>query len=80
MKARKTAIEMGLERSMKSPCAKCQRRFWGCHSGCTDYGSYKKRLSESRRDATQRIKGEIMMDHYTFDNSQKYRKKEKNKK
>lgn len=80
MKARKTAIEIGLERSIKAPCAECKRRFVGCHSDCTDYGSYKKRLSIARQDQMQRNKGDIMIDLYKDDNRKKYRKKEKEKK
>lgn len=73
MKARKTAIEMGLERSIKSPCAECKRRFVGCHSACTDYGSYKKRLSAARQEVTKRNSGALMMDRYTYKNREKKR-------
>ena len=66
MRSRTTAIAMGSERDIKSPCMACKKRKIACHSDCVDYGAYKKRLKDARAQMMERNRGDIFEDKYKF--------------
>ena len=58
---------------MKSPCYKCNKRHYKCHSNCLHYNNFKKEIEKKK----QYLNKDINIISYECDKKRKYNKNKK---